>query len=158
VVDPDTIAREHGLSAIGAGRKAIEIVREHLDAARSFSVETTLSGHAHRSMIAEARTRGYRIELNYVGTCDVTINLERIRLRVAAGGHNVPEDDVRRRYERSLVHAPTVAATADYVMLFDNSGPEMVPIIDREEDEVRVYCDTPPWAMTIAAAIRRDAP
>jgi predicted ABC-type ATPase len=156
VVDPDAIAREHGLSAIGAGRKAIEIVRDHLGAARSFSVETTLSGQAHRAMIAEARARGYRIELNYVGTSDVTINLERISLRVEAGGHDVPEDDVRRRYERSLVHAPMVAAAADYVMLFDNSGPEMVPIIDREDNEVREYRDTPQWATAIAAAIRRD--
>ena len=156
MVDPDAIAREHSLSAIGAGRKAIEIVRDHLGAARSFSVETTLSGQAHRAMIAEARARGYRIELNYVGTSDVTINLERIRLRVEAGGHDVPEDDVRRRYERSLVHAPTVAADADYVMAFDNSGPEMVPIIDREDNEVREYRDTPLWAMAIAAAIRRE--
>jgi hypothetical protein len=56
VVDPDAIAREHGLSAIGAGAE-----------------RSTLSGHAHRAMIADARAQGYRIELNYVGTSEVQI-------------------------------------------------------------------------------------
>jgi hypothetical protein len=102
-----------------------------LKAGRSFSIETTLSGHSHLATIGEARGLGYRIELNYVGTGDVTINLERIRRRVAAGGHDVPEADVRRRYERSLMHAPSVVATADYIMIFDNSGEEMLASIGK---------------------------
>jgi predicted ABC-type ATPase len=154
VVDPDAIAREHGLTAIGAGRRAIELIRAHLKAGRSFSVETTLSGRSHLTMIDEARALGYRIELNYVGTDDVSINLERIRSRVAAGGHDVPEADVRRRYERSLLHAQSVVRMADYVMLFDNSGAEMVPIIEREDLETLVYRDTPLWATAIAEALR----
>ena len=81
-------------------------------AGRSFSIETTLSGRSHIATTSEAQALGYRIELNYVGTGDVTINLERIRQRVAAGGHDVPEADVRRRYERSLVNAPNLAASA----------------------------------------------
>jgi predicted ABC-type ATPase len=113
VVDPDMIAREYGLSAIGAGRKAIEIIEEHLTASRSFSVETTLSGHSHVTTVTKERALGYRIELYYVGTGDVEINLERIRQRVAAGGHNVPEVDVRRRYERGLVNTPSINCLSD---------------------------------------------
>jgi predicted ABC-type ATPase len=154
VVDPDAIARERDLTSIGAGRKAIEIIRAHLKAARSFSVETTLSGHSHLTMIDEAQALGYRIELNYVGTNDVSINLERIRSRVAAGGHDVPEVDVRRRYERSLRHAQSVVRMADYVMLLDNSGAEMTPIIEREHLKILVYRDTPPWATAITNALR----
>ena len=43
---------------------------------------------------------------------------------------------------------------ADYVMLFDNSGAEMAPIIERENLEAVVYRDTPRWATTIADALR----
>ena len=42
---------------------------------------------------------------------------------------------------------------ADYVMLLDNSGAEMTPIIEREHVETRVYSDIPPWATVIADAV-----
>jgi predicted ABC-type ATPase len=126
-----------------------------LEAGQSFSVETTLSGRWHLAMIADARARGYRIDFVYVGTSDISINLERIRSRVAAGGHNVPEADVRRRAIRSLEHAPALVAMADYVMVFDNSGSEMLSIIDRENGEICVYRETPPWARQIVEATTR---
>src|ERR1700690_920683 len=92
---------------------------KHFDATTSFSVETTLSGRLHFSMIENARTRGYAIELVYVGTADVAINLERIRQRVAAGGHDVPEADVLRRAKRSFDHAPEIVLLADNIAIFD---------------------------------------
>ena len=54
-----------------------------------------------------ARKRGFEIVLIYIGTEDVEINLTRIRNRVLAGGHDVPEEDVRRRYKRSFANLPT---------------------------------------------------
>ena len=53
-------------------------------------------------MMLAARNRGFEIVLIYIGTEDVEINLTRIRNRVLAGGHDVPEEDVRRRYKRSF--------------------------------------------------------
>ena len=57
----------------------------------------------------------------FIGTENVEINLTRIRNRVPAGGHDVPEPDVRRRYKRSLENLPIAAQRADHVILFDNS-------------------------------------
>ena len=63
-------------------------------------VETTLSGHGALRLMDKARAAGYRIELHYVSAGSVEQTLDRISNRVALGGHNVREDDVRRRFDR----------------------------------------------------------
>lgn len=70
---------------------------------------------------AKGIDRGFEVVLIYIGTESAEINLGRIARRVLAGGHNVPELDVRRRYLRSLENLPSAAAIADRVLLFDNS-------------------------------------
>jgi len=82
-----------------------------------------------------ARIRG---RLVYIGTEAVETNLTRIANRVLAGGHNIPETDVRRRYQRSLRNAPIAISRADHVILFDNSteqGYQLVGVIDRGKAE-----------------------
>jgi predicted ABC-type ATPase len=128
-------------------------MRTYLDSGTSFSVETTLAGQLHFRLIRDARARGYRIELAYVGTSNVAINLERIRQRVAAGGHDVPMEDVIRRAERSFAHAPRTATLADAVAVFDNSGELMVPIMVLEDNSLQVFRATPQWAKEIAAVL-----
>ena len=75
-------------------------------------------------MMLAARNRGFEIVLIYIGTEDVEINLTRIRNRVLAGGHDVPEEDVRRRYKRSFANLPTAIIRAHHTILFDNSADE----------------------------------
>ena len=75
-------------------------------------------------MMVDARIRGFEIVLVYIGTGNVEINLARIRNRVLAGGHNVPEEDVRRRYKRSFENLPKAIQRADNTILFDNSSEE----------------------------------
>ncbi len=53
-------------------------------------------------MMIDARAHGFEVVLVYIGTENVELNLARIRDRVLAGGHNVPEPDVRRRYKRKF--------------------------------------------------------
>jgi predicted ABC-type ATPase len=100
---------------------------------------------------------GYAIELVYVGTADVAINLQRIRQRVAAGGHDVPEADVLRRAKRSFDHAPEIVPLADNIAIFDNSGDEMLPIVTFEDGVVSEYRAPPAWAEAIVAAVRARA-
>jgi predicted ABC-type ATPase len=68
--------------------------------------------------------RGFEVVLVYIGTENVEINLARIRNRVFAGGHDVPESDVRRRYQRSFMSLPIAIERADHTILFDNSTEE----------------------------------
>ena len=97
--------------------------------------------------------RGFDVELVYVGTADVKINLDRILDRVAAGGHDVPEADVRRRAKRSIENAPAAAALCDFVFVFDNSGDKMLPIAHRALASIRVYNPSPPWAQALVEAL-----
>jgi predicted ABC-type ATPase len=105
-------------------RKVLNSARRHIEKGEGFAVETTLSGQGYRQMMLEARTRGFEIVLVYIGTERVEINLGRIRDRVVAGGHNVPEVDVRRRYLRSFQNLAVAISRADHTILFDNSTEE----------------------------------
>jgi predicted ABC-type ATPase len=107
VLDPDTIGKTLQSTAssgfpIAGARQVLRSAHEHLTKGESFAIETTLAGKNYLRMMLEARLRGFEIVLVYIGTENVDINLARIRNRVLAGGHDVPEEDVRRRYKRSF--------------------------------------------------------
>jgi len=80
----------------------------------------------------------------------IEINLARIRDRVLAGGHNVPEADVQRRYARSFRNLPIVTERADHTILFDNSNEEgyrLVAVLGSTENQW--FEPTPAWVATI---------
>jgi predicted ABC-type ATPase len=129
LLDPDAISKAlqpsiPGASAAAAARQVLTSAARHIEKSESFAVETTLSGKSYLQMMADARIRGFEVLLVYIGTENVQINLGRIRDRVLAGGHNVPEGDVRRRYMRSFRNLPTAIQRADHTILFDNSSEE----------------------------------
>ena len=73
-------------------------------------------------MMRQASDRGFQIYLVYVALSHPDLHIERVRLRVALGGHDVPEGDIRRRYARSLAQAPKALQLADEAVVLDNSG------------------------------------
>jgi predicted ABC-type ATPase len=157
VVDPDAIQRESGLSTLGAGRATILRARNLIDDRVSFSLESTIAGKHHLDLIRLARERRFTVEMVYVGTGNVEINLERIRDRVIAGGHNVPEPDVRRRAMRSIQNAPHTAALCNFVIVFDNSGDALLPIVHRAQTSIRIYNPAPPWSQALQVALQQQA-
>ncbi|HEX8916179.1 MAG TPA: hypothetical protein VF796_27770 [Humisphaera sp.] len=98
--------------------------RTAVASARSFSFETVMSSRDKVDLLRDCRARGFRTYLYYVATEDPAINVERVRLRVASGGHDVPEDRVVARYRRSLDLLPEAIRHADRAYLFDTSGRE----------------------------------
>jgi predicted ABC-type ATPase len=113
--------------------KPFKALSEHLRDGQDFAVETTLSGKNYLRVMLDARALGFEVVLVYIGTETVETNLDRIANRVLAGGHNIPETDVRRRYQRSLSNAPIAISRADHGILFDNSteqGYQLVALID----------------------------
>jgi predicted ABC-type ATPase len=108
-------------SPIDAGRIVLQMAEGFLSNGQSFAVETTLSGNTYLRMMRRAKELGYSVVLMYVGTADVSINIERVRHRVANGGHDVPEADQRRRYPRSFANLRRAFELADEVVLYDNS-------------------------------------
>jgi predicted ABC-type ATPase len=74
------------------------------------------------TIMREARKAGYRILLVYVALKDPELHIERVRLRVSRGGHDIPDVDIRRRYWRSLMRATEAIGLADEAVVLDNSG------------------------------------
>ena len=153
VIDPDAIARN--MSPAQAAREALRRRRLALLERRSFLVETTLSGTGIFRLMEAVRKEGYKIVLHYVSLGSPEQALARIRNRVARGGHDVPENDARRRFLRSHSNLPTAAQFADEVALYDNSLPErphrVVAIF--KEKTLWVTDDVPDWAALAADAM-----
>jgi predicted ABC-type ATPase len=155
VLDPDTIGNTLKSAAaatfpIAGARQVLQSASGHLRKAESFAVETTLAGKNYLRMMLDARREGFEIVLVYIGTEKVEINLARIRNRVLAGGHDVPEKDVRRRYERSFKNLPIAMRRADHTILFDNSteeGYRLIAILSPTESQ---WLTAPPnWALVL---------
>src|SRR5205823_5521002 len=128
-LNADEIAR--GLSpldpsvvAFKAGRLLLSELRELIDRHETFALESTLSGRTYVKLFEEAKQRGYEIELHFVWIPDVREAIRRVRQRVIEGGHDVPADDIRRRFARSIQHLlDDYASLADRWALWDNSTP-----------------------------------
>lgn len=128
-LNADEIARglsplDPSLTAFKAGRLLIEEARSLIAAKASFAIESTLSGKTYVAMIREAKAQGYRFLLHYIliGSADQAVG--RVALRVKIGGHHVPEEDVRRRFERSRKHfKEDYVPLADEWVLWDNASP-----------------------------------
>ena len=112
-----------------AGRLMLEEIHAHLRRNESFAFETTLSGKTYAQMIPEWQRSGYMVKLIFLSLPDVNIAIERVRGRVQQGGHNVPEEVIRRRYEKGWHNFQYLyKELASSWILYDNSGelPEMI--------------------------------
>ena len=108
---------------IQAGRLFIQRLREGIDHGTSMVIESTLSGQSMRRLIREAKDRGYLITIVYVFLETVDHCVGRVLERVQKGGHDVPENDIRRRYGRSKNNFWSIYRyDADQWYLLDNSG------------------------------------
>lgn len=121
VIDPDKLAAE-GLSLLAAGKAAARMARLFIQEGISFARESTLTAHFDLTLMQEAKSHGYEVELVYIRLASPELALARIAARVARGGHDVPECDVRRRYTRSLENLPKAMLLADKVTILDNSS------------------------------------
>jgi len=106
---------------------AADYIRQALLAKRaSFTFETVMSSTDKIDVLCWAQTQGYKTYLYFVATDDPAINVDRVRRRVAGGGHDVPEDKIRSRYNRSLGNLRAAVKCSDRAYIFDNSGQALV--------------------------------
>ena len=88
--------------AIPAARLLLERWRALVAARTSFAFESTFSGRTYAPMLRAARAAGYSVRVCYLWLPSDDASLHRVRNRVREGGHNVPSDDIRRRYLPSV--------------------------------------------------------
>lgn len=119
--------------AIEAGRLMIRNINECIRKNESFAFETTLSGKGYIKKIQDWKKQQYEIILYFFKLPSVEFAIERVKLRVAQGGHNVPEPDIRRRFERSWSNFNNFyKQLVDSWIVFDTS--ENIPVIIDESE------------------------
>ena len=100
-------------------QKIYYLLGNHMD----FCVETTLATRSLMGIINDAKSRGYTVNILYFWLKSPEMAIARVKSRVEAGGHNIPENVVRRRYYMGLNYFfETYAPVCDRWMLADNSS------------------------------------
>jgi predicted ABC-type ATPase len=151
-VNADTIAR--GLSgldpdrqAFAAGRIMLRHIRNLAAARRSFAFETTLASRTFAPFLRRLIGDGGRVHLVYVWVRSPEIAVQRVLARVASGGHSVPEETIRRRYDRSINNFFELYRPLSWSWeVIDNSSPGRPTIIAvKGQDEDMIIRDLPAW-------------
>ena len=127
-VNADEIAK--GLSpfqpesvSFHAGRIMIERIDELLNSGVDFGFETTLTTLSYLNTIKLAKQKGYTINLLYFWLNDVNLAIERVKTRVSEGGHDIPEETIRRRYSRGIYNLTNKFTNlCDYWIVINNSS------------------------------------
>jgi predicted ABC-type ATPase len=104
-----------------AGKIIVQLIKDCIDGDESFNQETTLTGKTILSNIKRAKRNGFKIDLYYVGLESVELSIERVAHRAAIGGHGIPEEVLRRRYDNSFENLKEILHLCDTVRIYDNS-------------------------------------
>lgn len=131
--------REDKKNLIEAGKIFLQKVEECIGKRENFAFETTLSGTAHLARIKRMLADGWRVNMIYLWIPDAETSLNRVRHRVMHGGHNVPENDIRRRYGRTLRNLFEYAEVCSKVECLDSSDEEKKRIFRQERKSVTVF-------------------
>lgn len=109
-------------ASVGASRLMITKIHYLMSRGETFSVETTLATRSLLGIIRKAKSRGYEIVLMYFWLNSPELAIARVRARVQSGGHNIPDDVVRRRYHMGQKYLfDTYIPVCDRWILVDNS-------------------------------------
>lgn len=170
----ELIARQPGLTLTEAnaaawqtGRMLLErAIHERLD----FAFETTLGGNTIPRLLGETAKREIQISVWYVGLKSPQLHIERVAARVRRGGHPIPEETIRRRYERSRLNLIQLLPSLTALRVYDNSddaepeaGGMPAPRLVLHLEAGRILgpedlSQTPAWAKPIVATALQHRP
>ncbi len=150
-VNSDEIAK--GLSPFNASAMAVAVeasrimykrVRELISVSETFALETTLASRSIAKLVKNAQAEGYYVSLLYFWLNTPDLAVERVKLRVKAGGHHVNEPTVRRRYRTGIANLfDLYIPICDHWMITDNSLSPMAIIAKGfRNGEKEIYNET----------------
>jgi predicted ABC-type ATPase len=130
--------------------------------------ETTLGGSTYTALLEDAAQLGFEVRVWFAGLASPDLHLHRIAERVARGGHDIPAEDVRRRYDRARLNLIHLLPRLTELRVFDNSlnadlsadlgagvAPRPALVLHTRRGEILAPADfaaTPEWAKPIVAA------
>jgi len=129
--NPDLVAQEFLLESPGIsneeanarawqeGRRLLEM---SITTRQDFAFETTLGGNTITRLLKQAAKSGIEVRVWYVGLESVELHIERVRSRVAQGGHDIPEAKIRERYDRSRWNLLDLLPQLVELKVFDNTA------------------------------------
>lgn len=133
-VNADEIAR--GISpfkpdsvSIQAGKIMIERIKNLISCGTDFALETTLATRTHANVIKFAQENGYKVTLVFFWLSLPSLAVERVKMRVESGGHNIEEKTIRRRYDIGIKHLFSLyIPLCEFWMIINNSTlpPELI--------------------------------
>lgn len=142
-INADTIAQ--GISAgspeqsntsvqnVRAGKIMLAQLYSAITEAKNVAFESTMSGKSWLSLFKKSRDLGYEITVCFVALSSPQLAIERVKQRVAQGGHDIPETTVERRFQRSVCgFFRTYQCLCDNWYFFDNSGSSAVLLAFKE--------------------------
>ncbi|MBY0264947.1 MAG: zeta toxin family protein [Burkholderiales bacterium] len=171
--NPDEAAREiklarPGLTQVEANSAAWHRGRDLLEQAIArrldFTFETTLGATTMTKLLVAAAAQGIEVHVWYTGLTTPELHIARVRARVARGGHDIPEETIRRRFDHSRLNLITLLPHLASLRVYDNSteadpaagkAPRPRLVLHMEGGRIRNPQDlprVPEWARSIAAA------
>ena len=129
-----------------------------------FAFETTLGANTIPRLLAEAASQGIEVRVWYAGLSTPELHLKRVRARVRKGGHDIPEGDIRRRFEHSRLNLIHLLPVLTALRVYDNSveadpatGRAPAPRLVLHLDQRKIVgpadlSQTPDWVKPIVAA------
>lgn len=173
VFNPDTIALKiralhPDISAVQANGHAWQIGKELLEEAiarkRDYRFETTLGGRSIARLLQSAAREGHLLHIWFCGLESPELHLRRVRSRVSRGGHDIPEEKIRERWNSSRENLIRLLPHIHHLRLYDNSieadpakgqAPRPQLLLEMKSRKITAPADlsnAPEWAQPIIAA------
>ena len=162
--NPQISERDANIAAWQEGKRLLE---EAIARRLVFAFETTLGGDTMTALLRRALAEGVEVRMWYVALVTPELHVARVRARVARGGHDIPENTIRERYERSRVNLIRLLPQLTELRVFDNSvdadpasgaTPTPLLVLHVVNGTIAATCDlsrVPDWARPIVAAAMR---
>ena len=161
-VNPVLSQTEANAAAWQLGRSLLE---RAINIRGEFSFETTLGASTIPRLLQQAATNGFDVYIWYAGLASPELHIKRVKVRVARGGHDIPEADIRRRYQHSRLNLIQLLPSLAGLRVYDNSaeadpatGKTPVPklVLHVERGKIKNLNDlarAPEWAKPIVASV-----
>lgn len=146
-------------ASIQASRLMLMRIKYLFRRKEDFSIETTLATRTLLKMIKMAQAEGYEVTLMYFWLNSPDLAVARVKARVEAGGHNIPEETVRRRYKVGLAYFfRDYAPLCDRWILADNSQVPFRVIAEGYKDDVTVIKDEETFRRIVESSEYKEEP